>query len=125
MKEMKEVYIGYWRNEQHPEFPMPQPDTAKADQGLVITRLEKAMASGRMKAMASGRMISYRGWSVCRLCGKRNGSRELEIIVGNTKYRIPEGYVHYLEQHSVGYDPKLLKALGKRKAQTEEEEEEE
>jgi hypothetical protein len=61
--------------------------------------------------MDSGYMTSYRGSSTCRLCGKQNGYRELEIIRGDTKYRIPEGYLHYLEDHYVGYDPRLLEAF--------------
>lgn len=61
--------------------------------------------------MSNGYWQQYRGWSNCRLCGKQNGSKELEIIRGDTKYRIPEGYLHYLEDHHVGYDPRLLELL--------------
>lgn len=98
----KDITIGYWayRGE---EGPSPVADTALPDQAEVIARLKAAMDRGYWE--------HYRGWSNCRLCGKPNGTRELEIISGDTKYKIPEGYLHYLEDHHVGYDPRLLDAL--------------
>ena len=54
------------------------------------------------------RLIAYRGYSNCRICGCRNGSNELEIKKGDTIYMIPEGYLHYLIDHKVGIDTKLL-----------------
>lgn len=82
---------------------MPVANTAQPDQAEMIAKLKAAMHAGYM--------LGYRGWSNCRLCGKMNGSKELEIIRGGTKYRIPEGYLHYLEDHAVGYAPELRDAL--------------
>lgn len=40
---------------------------------------------------------AYRGWSSCRICGCRNGNKELTY----GGYTWPEGYLHYVEQHNV------------------------
>lgn len=99
----KDVVIGYWGWELEKDLPMPVADTARPDQAEVIAKLKVLMSGGYWQ--------QYRGWSNCRLCGKQNGSKELEIIRGDTKYRIPEGYLHYLEDHHVGYDQRLLELL--------------
>lgn len=39
----------------------------------------------------------YRGWSDCRVCGTRNGSCDLT----DGFYVWPEGFAHYIEEHSV------------------------
>lgn len=99
----KDVLIGHWAWKLEEGLPTPRADTALPDQAQVIAKLKAAMSNGYWQ--------QYRGWSNCRLCGKQNGSKELEIIRGDTKYRIPEGYLHYLEDHHVGYDPRLLELL--------------
>lgn len=101
----KQICIGYWGNALHPdtEYPMPVANTALLDQDEVIEKLICAMENGYME--------SYRGSSTCRICHKLNGWKELEIIRGDTKYSIPEGYLHYLVDHRVGYDPRLKEIL--------------
>lgn len=54
------------------------------------------------------RLVSYRGWSNCRICNCKNGTRELEIRKDDKLYVIPEGYLHYLIDHKVGIDKKLV-----------------
>jgi hypothetical protein len=99
----KNIAIGYWGFEFDKDHAMPVADTARPDQAEMIAKLKVAMATGYWQ--------QYRGWSNCRLCGKSNGSKELEIIRGNVKYLIPEGYLHYLVDHNVGYDLRLLEVL--------------
>lgn len=99
----KDILIGHWAWQLEEGLPTPMADTARPDQAEIIAKLKAVMSNGYWQ--------QYRGWSNCRLCGKQNGSKELEIIRGDTKYRIPEGYVHYLEDHHVGYDPRLLELL--------------
>lgn len=101
----EEVMIGYWGQREGDGYPFPVPNTALPDQAEMIAALGEAMRNGHM--------IGYRGWSNCRLCGKTNGTKELQIVRGDTKFRIPEGYIHYLRDHSVGYAPELRAALGK------------
>ena len=101
-----DIMIGYWGRRDgdwSDNLPMPVADTALSDQDQIILALKAAMENGYL--------TSYRGSSTCRLCGKMNGYKELEIIRGSIKYRIPEGYLHYLEDHAVGYDQRLLEAL--------------
>lgn len=98
-----DIPIGYWANYLDESLPTPMANTSREDQAEIITKLKSAMNNGYWQ--------QYRGWSNCRLCGKHNGSKELEIIHGDVKYRIPEGYLHYLEDHQVAYDLRLLEIL--------------
>lgn len=106
--------IGYWADKRDMAYGTkdgftgqtylnPVEDSATQDQTGIIAKLKAAYASGHT--------VNYRGWSTCRICDKHNGSSELEVIKGNMKYRIPVGYVHYLEDHNVAADPKLLEIL--------------
>lgn len=52
-------------------------------------------------------IIQYLGLSTCRCCGTHNGSRE--YVFDN--FRIPEGYLHYLEDHNVEMDTVLRNYL--------------
>ena len=107
----QDIYIGYWSHEKDPPnmdyngqiLPFPVEDSATQNQSEVIAKLKHAYETLYLER--------YRGWSTCRLCGRKNGTAELEIIRGNIKYRIPEGYVHYLEFHNVAYDPLLLELI--------------
>jgi hypothetical protein len=101
--QIKDIEIGYWRSEFYENYPMPVADTARPGQAEIIARLKGAMVTGYWQ--------QFRGRSNCRLCGKSNGSKELEIIRGDVKYHIPEGYLHYLEDNNVGYDLRLLEIL--------------
>lgn len=44
-----------------------------------------------------GIVASYRGMSLCRICGTRNGSTD----ISDGAYVWPSGYTHYLEAHTV------------------------
>ncbi len=41
--------------------------------------------------------VAYRGWSTCRICGKRNGSTEY-VFDG---WKWPSGFRHYVEAHNL------------------------
>jgi hypothetical protein len=47
------------------------------------------------------RHVQYLGLSNCRLCGKTNGSSEYIIEEGKTKWIIPQGLMHYYQDHRV------------------------
>ena len=82
--------IGYWRNEQHPEFPDPAlmvDDTWDEDERYMVWNY-----------LCSGTMVTaYMGLSPCRLCGEQNGALEFTDGV----YQWPEGLAHYVIEHSV------------------------
>lgn len=118
----KHVYIGYWKSTRdyennipeyygfnedgspsNKELPYPVENSATEDQIKIINLLRQQLETGYL--------TSYREWSSCRLCGKHNGSKELEVIIGGTKYSIPIGYIHYLEDHNVAVDPMLITVL--------------
>lgn len=71
-------------DEEH-QLPMPQPGTITADQAK---RLENWLDGGRQAT-------SYRGSSMCRVCGRFNGSKELT----RDGYRYPDGLHHYVVEH--------------------------
>lgn len=52
--------------------------------------------------------VAYMGFSMCRICGCKNGNREAHIYIGLIKYVIPSGYLHYLTEHGVAPDLRLL-----------------
>lgn len=77
---------GYWRSakDARSELPWPvqTPGWGEAEFLLKLRLVEQA-----------SEFVSYRGWSVSRLTGEWNGSRE---YVRNG-WRWPEGFGHYVE----------------------------
>jgi hypothetical protein len=101
------VSIGYWSHKEGDDtglpFPVAHSEHDLDIQSQIIQKLKIAYKTGTMR--------HYRGWSTCRLCKRNNGGRELEVIKDNVKYRIPEGYLHYLTEHFVEADRRLLEIL--------------
>ncbi|MCR6688807.1 hypothetical protein [Cellulomonas sp.] len=82
--------IGYWRNDQHPEYPDPRDmvdSTWDEDDRFVVV--------GYLKAGTYFR--HYMGLSPCRFCGRHNGASEYTdgVLVW------PEGLSHYVDEHDV------------------------
>lgn len=99
---MQQVYIGHWNNSrnQYPEFPMPVVG-AQRDSQENIDKVKRIIAKAQP--------MYCKGWSNCRICDKPNGTIEYRYKVSkNTFFIIPEGYVHYLEEHNVQVDPRIL-----------------
>ncbi|QXV73691.1 hypothetical protein [Rhizobium phage RHph_N46] len=65
-------------------------------------------------AQVKARVNSYKGWSTCRLCGEKNGSKEYSL----NGFRWPEGLTHYIDAHNVlvtgEFMSFLLKSVGKK-----------
>lgn len=100
---MKIIYIGYWNNSanQYPEYPLPiaqKPYDNKEVVSMIKFIFEKAHPQ------------YCKGMSPCRLCSSTNGSSEYQVTFKNTKYVIPEGYLHYIKEHFVEPDP-LIKEI--------------
>jgi hypothetical protein len=85
------ILIGYWRSDQDPSWPDPAE--------LVDTNWdpnERALVASYLEAGTV--VVTYMGYSPCRLCAKRdNGSVELTDGV----YVWPNGLAHYVAEHSV------------------------
>ena len=99
---LKQIYIGHWNNSrnQYPEFPIP----------IVGDKKDSSENIEKVKRLIEKSQPTYcKGWSTCRCCGTSNGTVEYKYKVSaNTFFIIPEGYVHYLENHNVQVDPRIL-----------------
>lgn len=87
---------GFWRSTEEPDLPMP------------ITRTEpwdgaRGFVTGLYDLQKKSEQILYRGFSVCRVCGKPNGNGEFE----HKGWVWPSGYLHYVEQHYVKPSPEF------------------
>lgn len=84
--------IGYWRNEQHPEYPDPNElvDETWAEDDDDRHILAMYFGSGTY-------LRGFMGLSPCRICGEHNGSGEFTdgVLVW------PEGLAHYVREHAV------------------------
>ncbi len=82
--------IGYWRNDEHPEYPDPH--------DLVDESWDEEQRSVVGMYFSCGTFVrGYMGLSPCRFCGRSNGSSEYTdgVLVW------PEGLSHYIEDHGV------------------------
>jgi hypothetical protein len=82
--------IGYWRNDQHPEYPDPY--------DFVFDSVADERTEQLLNALDLGsRVRFYMGMSPCRVCGAPNGSAE----VTDGEHMWPEGLAHYVRDHNV------------------------
>lgn len=87
---MKLRLIGYWRNQQHPEYPHAGDlvdESWDADEREFVGQYLRWGQIAR----------AYMGLSPCRVCAVNNGSLELTDGV----YLWPQGLAHYVEDHGV------------------------
>lgn len=81
---------GYWANEHNTKLPIPQGSIFAWDgQEKFLVHLD------RIEALA--KRVAYRGFSVCRLCKKGNGSEDFTY----QGWTWPSGYAHYIRDHNV------------------------
>ncbi len=82
--------IGYWADETHPDYPDPRDlvdeSWRAAERAEVVSYLEHQRVAR-----------AFMGVSLCRMCGRRNGS--LELTDGT--YVWPDGLAHYVRDHGV------------------------
>ncbi len=53
-------------------------------------------------AKDTNNVVQYRGSSMCRCCGKLNGSSEFQVAIGGDHaWHWPNGLRHYIEVHNV------------------------
>lgn len=53
----------------------------------------------------------YLGDSYCRICNKTNGNFESTVQFGKYIFIIPQGYIHYIEDHNVEPNKQLLECI--------------
>jgi len=83
-------FIGFWRNTEHPNLPDPidfvDEDWDDKEQALVADLLADARVA-----------TQYRGYHMCRICGMRTGSGDLD----DNFFIWPQGFSHYVRAHAV------------------------
>lgn len=87
------MLMGYWApgEERGPKLP-------NVEDWVVPHMWEPGVRKKVVQCLKSGlHLVSYCGWSSCRICGKHNGDSELTDGV----LYWPDGLVHYVEEHGV------------------------
>jgi hypothetical protein len=83
---------GHWRlhkdKADHLPWPTPDPTYGVCRQAFLVALDE---------AESEAERVLYRGYSMCRLCGRQNGSVGFRLDV----WEWPEGYKHYVTAHEV------------------------
>ena len=91
------MYEGYWRSsrDEANELPWPEPDP------------EWKARSSFLRALAlverETERVAYRGYSICRLCSQKNGSKGLRLA----EWEWPAGLRHYIANHHVRPTPQF------------------
>lgn len=91
------LYEGHWRSfvGESSELHWPMPDPQWGERATFLARLD------RIEAVAP--RILYRGISMCRLCGERNGHAAFR----SARWEWPAGFRHYLAEHDVQPSPEF------------------
>lgn len=84
---------GFWRSVDEPHLPEPHIDVDWADRDRFLSRLAELERQANT--------ITFRGFSICRICGNRNGSATNSLGA----WEWPSGYGHYLRDHGVRPSP--------------------
>lgn len=88
-------YEGFWRSSLNAEesLPWPEPDSAWLDRAAFLQALRRVETTARKFVSA--------GFSLCRLCGTRNGNESFQADI----WEWPEGFRHYVAEHQVRPTP--------------------
>lgn len=100
-------YIGYWS--QHwlyifSEHPYPRARMCGKNDNETIQNFKIFLNKNAITT-------PFMGYSHCRICSKQNGACEYSFHFKGVNYYVPYGYFHYLENHNVKLDDKVLKII--------------
>jgi hypothetical protein len=98
------ILLGLWREEKDSKSKLPWPEVSRR---LLFPEPQKEIRKVLAFLKGGHVTVHYKGWSECRICGQPNGSRYME----RGPFRYPEGYIHYIEEHAVEPDPRLIAYL--------------
>ena len=107
MNSNEKIYIGYWRKSFFDIFsglPFPVSSFMKLEQTDIIDKSIEILYKFGLKH-------SFFGFSKCRLCNLKNGTSEFLINYNKKTYIIHEGYFHYIKDHNVKIDNKLVEIV--------------
>lgn len=82
---------GYWRSALHADENLlwPEPEANWPERTTFLKLLDRVEAEAEK--------VSYRGFSLCRICGCKNGSQSFRLDF----WEWPSGFRHYLVEHEV------------------------
>jgi hypothetical protein len=82
---------GYWRRsyDEESELPWPIPEPGWVGRAGFLASLDQVEAVAER--------IAYRGFSLCRLCGRMNGHEGLRLA----EWEWPAGFRHYVADHEI------------------------
>jgi hypothetical protein len=91
------LYEGHWRSSvrESSELPWPKPDPQWRERATFLARLDRVELTATR--------IVYRGFSMCRLCGRRNGHESFR----SARWEWPAGFRHYIAEHDVHPSPEF------------------
>jgi hypothetical protein len=106
--EQPKVHIGQWRKNPFSLFdtlPFPIPNIVKIEQTEIVTRAKQILAE-------FGYTQTYFGFCSCKLCNfSEIHCSEFWISYNKTTYIIPYSYFHYLEEHNIRIDDRLVEIV--------------
>lgn len=96
MKSIKKE--GFWKSEEEQNLLNPihssKPFLNKTEIVKKLERLEKLIEERKvLKAQSK----AFKGSSICRCCGERNGSEEFYYL----NWVWPSGFIHYVKYHNI------------------------
>uniref|UniRef100_A0A6M3L0S4 Uncharacterized protein n=1 Tax=viral metagenome TaxID=1070528 RepID=A0A6M3L0S4_9ZZZZ len=98
-RQMNYIKEGFWYGKKEPNLPFPKTSDDKKWMNKKIKfirkleRIEDIIES----SINIGKISSYKGFSKCRICKQKVGSREFEF----KNWIWPEGFLHYIEKHNI------------------------
>ena len=96
---------GYWRatKDKISNYPWPEEREPWEGQEEFLDQLEIVERDATI--------TRYKGWSTCRICGKKNGSYEFTVeSIGIW----PVGYRHYIEEHNIKPPRRFIRKINTR-----------
>jgi len=90
-------YEGFWRSslEADENLPWPQPEQKWHQRAAFLGMLDRAETDAQI--------VSYRGYSHCRICRCSNGSQSFRLDI----WEWPSGFRHYVAEHEVCPSPEF------------------
>lgn len=81
---------GFWYSDREPHLPMPEPSP-------VPWEGQAAFLAALAARETVARSVTFRGFSLCRVCRRANGSQEFTLA----GWCWPSGLAHYVRDHNV------------------------
>lgn len=100
---MTEHIFGYFRKsiDEESEYPFPEPTTEAWDTKYIFLDALKCIEE-LLEKHNPDQVLLTKGFSLCRLCGDINGSKEFILKLPNGHSVMwPSGYSHYIRVHNV------------------------